>query len=196
MGRRGRRPNLSNRGVNIKVTTMLADISIAPQTVSNLRFDITPSTVNGFSNWATLFRRYKVNRIRYTYRPQFNQSDPNISVGGAIYSSVDKWGAEPPISTLAEALNKSGVRRHIIYKPFTVYYRPVVAGCIFTTPASGAAINSVPRAAPYLDCNNGGGIVHYGHQVLFTNTAPGAGATVRWEVEQTVYLSFRERDGA
>jgi len=96
-----------------------------------------------------------------------------------------------PLPSVAAALNNSRARRHAFLKPFNIFYKPAIADVIFTD-VGGATSTSVPKYNQWISCLNPN-ITHYGADILISN--PGVGA-MEWDVIETIYVSFRQRNGA
>lgn len=185
--RRGRLARRSGQSLNVKFVTVRPDIAVSANTTSVIRDSTQLNQYSGFNNWRSLYRRYKLNRIKVTYIPRWNTGTVANGAGGYAFTFDTRFTDRAVVETLDEALNASHSRRRNFYKPFSVYYKPTITNIVNSIQASTTSLASIPMLSPWLDTQED--ITHYGHGALLV--AQGTGLT--WEVIKTMYVSFRDR---
>lgn len=185
---------------NGKFTRILVGgLNVPPATDTVLRYSTVLSDFSGATNFVATFRKFKINRVKYTYIPHFNMAQAGISatpgagVGGYAFTVVDPFGQEAPVMTTEQALNNTRAKRRNFYKPFSVYYKPTTMN-ITSRDTTITALEAVPVRSSWIDCQNSTDMIHYGHSVLVTNPGSAGGPTMFWDVHATVYVSFMQRD--
>lgn len=175
-----------------KFVQQLGDVVVAPNTDSVLAFSATCGTLTGISNYSALYDRYRFNGIRWLFIPQFNTSATAAQNLGFCYSMRNNWSDNGTIPTLATCLNSQTARRRPFNKAWSVYMKPTITNVVSQQQGSTLLMESIPMRAPWLDLSTSSDVTHYGAKCLFNN--PGANPCT-WQVLQTVYVSFRDRNG-
>lgn len=149
---------------------------------------ISVSNTNQWSQLSTLFDRYKIHGVKYTFIPEFSMSDVvGTGVLPTIKFAYDYDDANIP--KIGDIWSRQG-RELRLTKPVSVYVRPKVATTLFAgSGVSGFAV----QKAPYINCAYSG-LPHFGLKFAVKDWyAPASNANVVLRIEATYYVTFREQ---
>lgn len=188
--RGGRRRAVSSNAINVKFVVQRADILVAANTTSVIRTDSVLTDYTQATTYTALFRRFRINAVKYTYIPKYNQAPmATAGLGGWVFTYPTRWTGNTVVETVPQALNTSGCKRRPFYKPFSVYYRPTCTNIMGQLPDNVVNLEAVPVKAPWLDTGSSTDIIHQGHGLLIEAEATPA----QFNVIETLYVSFRNR---
>lgn len=137
------------------------------------------------------FDLYKMNKVKFTFIPRITNTVAVADGQGWIFTILNQNGSMLPIPSVQQALNNSRARRHPYLKPFSIYYKPAIADLI-ATDVGLTVTHAQPKYNQWLSTLTRD-VTHYGADVLISN--PSA-AIATWDVLETIYISFKQRNGA
>lgn len=176
--------------------------------LENFNFD--PSNTNGFwrlvgmnavtlpsfAEFQAVFDEYKINAIKFTYRPRYDTVV--AGTGGAniqcfAHTVIDPASTVVPAGTYSQAtlnsfMENSGVRTHTLNKPFSVYYKPKVEKSVSN------GVNQIStQMSPMPWCKtSAGGIALKGHHIfLQQNNFSNQSGIINLDTYVTLYMQFK-----
>lgn len=158
---------------------------------------IDMTSFNNFTEMAAIFDEYRVNAIKVTYRPAYD------NVAGALAASavtqpqafahyiVDPGSTVIPsgtynITSLNTLLEQGGVKTRTLNKPFSIYYKPQVLDQVFNT---GTA--SVMRKSPWVRTSDTAVSYRGYHMYLQQNGFNTGNINIKLDTYITMYVQFR-----
>lgn len=161
---------------------------------------LTFTTVPNYTELQTLFDQYKINGIKYTFRPRYdsfagndtvdttlpgvtNQGGCNVHVINDPYSVIVPGGTYTS-GTLNNFLEQGSARTYQGIKPFSVYFKPSVS----TTISSDASARRI--RAPWL-LTSSAGLNHAGFHVFAQDPNLTGNFGQAFDIFVTVYMSFK-----
>lgn len=204
---RGRRPfNIPRRRmktavgrVNVKRITYGGTWTFATTTTNDFwRYQVFDmSNFNNFSEFASVFDEYKVNRIKVTYRPAYD-SVVNIGPAGTLIQSqayahyvVDPGSTLIPTGvygtgSLQSLLENGDVKTRTLNRPFSIYYKPKVTDSVFNTGTASAM-----RTSPWVRTSDTATVYRGYHMYIQQNGISNTNTNIRLDFYITMYVSFR-----
>lgn len=160
--------------------------------------DIT--AFNNFSEFANVFDEYKVNGIKWTFRPAYD-SVQNISATTANQqlgqlqsyahivvdpgSTIQPTGSYGSLS-LNTFLENDKVRTVTLNRPFSVYYRPKVLDNVFNTGTAAEV-----RRAGFIRTTETAAAFRGFHMYLQQNGMTVGNANIKLDLYVTFYVTFK-----
>lgn len=155
------------------------------------------SSINNFTEMAGLFDEYKINAVKITYRPAYDNV-ANLGAAGTLaqpqaYAHV----LIDPASTLIPSgvyssgnmntfLENQGVRTYTLNRPFSVYVRPKVQDQLF-----GGSTSTRTVKPPYIKTTETA-VDHRGfHMFLQQNNFANTNTNIRLDIFATYYITLR-----
>lgn len=159
--------------------------------------EFTASThINNFAELANVYDEYKINRIKVTFRPRYEQGAELPTAAGAIaqpdayahYMVDQEYPSTAPSGTYTSAtlnsfLENGKVKTRKLSKPFSVYFKPKIANSL-TVGTSYQWPTWLPVANSTI---NHRGFLMFLQQNNFSNT----NTNIALDIFVTVYAQFR-----
>ena len=176
---------LTNTGINgWAVSTPAADANNLFQ--FGMAFQGRLDQCQAFTDFTTLFDRYKISGIKVKFIPLTTQATLNTAVPMLAYA-IDLDDASVP-GSYAELNQKYNVRKKRLDKPVSIYLKPRVAASVYNGLGSGYAVGK----PMYIDCNNTA-VPHYGLKCWFRDVSLSTNTTnTVIRMETTYYLSMKD----
>lgn len=155
------------------------------------------NAMTNFGEFATVFDEYKLNRIKITFRPQYD-SVSNPTAAGALaqpqayaHYLVDPGSIVIPAgvygsTSLNTFLENQGVKTRTLNRPFSIYWKPQV-----TDQVSGTGTSSVMRRTPWVRTSDLGTSYRGVHMYLQQNSLSTGNTNIKLDMFVTFYLTFR-----
>lgn len=147
------------------------------------------SQMPGYTDFTSLFDKYKICKIVYTIMFQCNQAPINGSSVLPILHLVSDDDDNTIPSGLGELQQRSGCKRRVLGNTvvFKYTFRPKVASAVYNTPVSTAyAIKGGYINSDYSD------VPHYGIKGLINNLMMTTNNSIGITIEPKYYLALRE----
>ncbi len=159
------------------------------------------TNVAQMNNWAEfkpVFDEYKINAIKYTFRPRYDSYEGAVPTPGTpgyplAYAHVIKDPASTNIpsgvyngGTVNSFLENGNVKTYTLNKPFSIYFRPKIASQVFGggTASSMVSTRFIKSTDDVVD--------HRGfHMLLQNNNLTGTNPSVQLDVFITYYVSLK-----
>lgn len=180
-------------------------------------FNFSPSTATTTNFWqyqsctlnqmttatdiTNLFDQYKINAIKYTFRPRYDNFAGNDTVdtvlpgvtnqaGTMIHIVKDPYYIGTPTgvyntTTLNTFLEQGNVRSYQGNKPFSIYFKPTIS-----SEAGTVTVGKRVRSR-WLSTANGTNIQHYGFHMFAQDVNMTGTFGQSWDVFVTYYLSAK-----
>lgn len=159
---------------------------------------ITAASIPGFSEFAALFGGYKINAIKYTITPNFNNtfgtsgavSAPQVLVH-RVSDPFNHLGMTPSIGTLNEFQSK--YTRNLIEsnqaKSVSVYFKPVIGSAV----EAGALTSTFSRRRPQYVSTSDTDVDHFGPAIVLQTTDGSffSNNDLLFSVSIKYYMSFK-----
>lgn len=153
------------------------------------------SAINNFAELANVFDEYKINAIKWTYRPAYDSVQAPSAAGtiaqpqGYAHVIIDPESiVTAPTGTYVSSnlnsfLENGGVKTYTLNRPFSVYWKPKI---------EMAAVNGTTAVRPrYLRTTNTTE-VHRGHHIfLQQNNFVQSNTNISLDMYVTVYFTMR-----
>lgn len=160
-------------------------------------YTFTAANVNNFSEFQNVFDEYKINGIKVTFRPRYDNVDAQSTIAATTAYLPTSHICIDPQSTLIPSglynqsnlnafLEQGNVKQRRCNRPFSVYFKPRVD---MGVNGGGTAVKSIKPG--YLKTNDTG-VVHKGFHI-FVQSHSFATATVMpvFDIYYTFYMTFR-----
>lgn len=153
---------------------------------------------NNFSDVAAVFDEYKINGIKVTFRPAYDNIQNQQGTGLALVQPqayahviVDPASTIVPSGVYASTslntfLMSEGVKTKTLNKPFSVYYRPKVTDQVF-----GTGTSSVMRNSPWIRSTEYTPLYRGFHMYLQQNNFTTGNINIKLDMFVTFYAAFR-----
>lgn len=155
-------------------------------------------SMNNYTEFTSVFDEYKIHALKYTFRPRYDGVDVNgqatpVSTNTLCYAHVINDPASTVIpagaynaTTLNTFLEQGNVKSHVLTKPFSVYFKPMVARQLF----GGGTASSMIKA-PWIKTSETA-VDHRGfHMFLQNNNMSTSNPGLILDIFVTYYVSFK-----
>lgn len=205
--RRGRRkfnisrPMVSRQPIlNVKRTFYGGNWTFSTATTNGFwrYFTYDMTTFQNFAEMASVFDEYKVNAMKVTFRPAYDNTT-NVQTAATTLGQVQAYAhvVVDPASTLVPSgvyssanlntfLENDSLRTKTLNRPFSVYYKPKVTDQVFNT---GTA--AVMRKPAWTRTTETGQQFRGFHMFLQQNNMSTVNANINLDVFITFYVQFR-----
>lgn len=152
---------------------------------------------NAFNEFSALFDEYKINALKYTFRPAYDTVDISVASGATptgaqayAHVVVDPSSTVIPSGTYTSAvlngfLENSGVKTYTLNKPFSVYFKPKVQDQLL-----GGGTGTRTLRPTYIKTSEA--VDHRGfHMFLQQNAVSTVNTAIKLDVFITAYATFR-----
>lgn len=134
--------------INYKRTFWLENWTLSTASTNGFwrYYNFTAASIPNFTEISTLFDRYKVNALKYTFRPRYDGFDganstdvtpPGITnqQGNMVHIVKDPFSNTTPAgtytsSTLNTFMEQGNVKTYMGNRPFSVYFKPTITQTI------------------------------------------------------------------
>lgn len=163
-------------------------------------YQFTPNVIPNWNDYFNLFDAYKINALKYTFRPRYDNYSGNDTTDTTIpgitaASSINMHVVNDPYSTVVPAglfsaatfnsfMEQGNVKSYTGNKPFSVYFKP-------TINISTEAGNNMRRKAGFLNVNLNNS--HSGFYIFAQpyNMVDFNSVNQQFDVFITVYMTLR-----
>jgi len=154
---------------------------------------------NNFNEFAAVFDEYRVNAIKITFRPRYDNVALDNSFNAAMNQSqayahycVDPASTVVPSGTYTQAnlntfLEGSGIRTKTLNRPFSIYFRPKVLEQV----SGGGTAGVVRDRRPWVRTTETGQIYRGVHMFLQQNNMATGNVNITLDTYYTFYVTFR-----
>lgn len=161
--------------------------------------NVSLSTMPNIAEYQALFDLYKINGVKFTFRPNIDGVNPADVAGatgggmGQVHYIIDPSNTYTPTgswssTTVNQFLELGGVKTRNMAKPFSIYLRPKISD-----DAVGGGTNAQPLGPRWLRTDSPG-VIHNGvHVLLHPSNSFATTPTFRvtYDIFITFYLQFK-----
>lgn len=150
------------------------------------------SNTTQWSQLNTLFDRYKIHGVKYTFIPEFNVAQ---TVQSGLLPTI-KFAHDyddNTVPTVGDVWARQGKVMRFT-RPISIYVRPRILGSTIQDSGAGTLAYGITQKAPYLNCAFGN-IPHFGLKFAVKDWAAPTGTTVQMvcRVETVYYVTLRNQ---
>lgn len=157
-------------------------------------YTFNATNIGNFAEFANVFDEYKINAVKYTFRPRYDSVDANSATTlpqATMHYFVDQASTVVPTgvyssATLNTFLENSGVKSRTLNRPVSIYYKPMASDQL----TGGSTVSRVFKPG-WIKTDNTTISFRGFHAFLQLNNFATANANVQLDIFITFYMSFR-----
>lgn len=158
-------------------------------------YTFTPNSMSNFAEFQNVFDEYKINAVKYTFRPRYdNVSAADNTAGNPqayLHTCIDPSSTLVPSGTYSSTtlntfLENDRIKTRTLNKPVSVYFKPRV-----TDQVQGGGTSARAIKPSWIKTSESTVVFRGFHAFIETNALTLTATNVSLDVFITFYVSFR-----